>query len=546
MTLSIPHIFEAGTRVLSSHINENFTAIKNYIEGKVTNDIGSKLSKTGDEMAGALKLSSNPYVIDSELIDPDSTLDSGDEFYRVTLDDTANVFNVNATGRIEEITGWIKGVAIIKWQNETPQQLVYNETKLKTPTGFSHFVQKGDTSIIEFNSNGCAEIQYTAKEVKAEDTSDIKKQCVNAFDGQITTTKDMFLVSGTLEDNKIRAGLEFNVVKGRQKHLYKLMEDVEICTYNQYDDPEALEADKTFYVAIEVKPEAANKKELTATDIEVHLLSNPQVWGEMETTDISLSSIGTAISSGYTGGYPDSNAFDGNTGTIFVSDTTTGAYIGKHYSTPQSINQIDYYTYGTNPADRTPSSVTVKYSDDGVSWSSEGVYTLSTVANAKNSLKLSSTITANYIALFSNETTVSNWHTTRIDFLYADVKHYPSRYEIYTENGEIKDKFNNPIEATDVTVNGDVMEFNGTSSIMFLPFDFYSSRWFFEIEFSYKENCWLFSSVDNSFAFRVDGNSQLAFYAQNSSTWDIANDVKGTQILQPNQKIHFKTRIYGK
>ncbi len=41
MTLSIPNIFVAGTKILAEHMNENFTAIKNYIEGSVANDLSN-------------------------------------------------------------------------------------------------------------------------------------------------------------------------------------------------------------------------------------------------------------------------------------------------------------------------------------------------------------------------------------------------------------------------------------------------------------------------------------------------------------------------
>lgn len=86
----------------------------------------------------------------------------------------------------------------------------------------------------------------------------------------------------------------------------------------------------------------------------------------------------TTISSSDLGGFPKTNAHDSNTGTFWVSNTTTRftSYIGCDYGTAKTVNEFKLRvrndSFATNEGTR---DGMVRYSDDGSTWTTQWVVT---------------------------------------------------------------------------------------------------------------------------------------------------------------------------
>jgi len=102
------------------------------------------LPLAGGTMTGAIK-TPNPISITSS---------SG----VVTLTSAGNSFVVSGTEAVTKITGWTKGIAVIRWN--TARTLTYNATSLILQNAQNRTTAVGDVGVYEMTSAGAREINY--------------------------------------------------------------------------------------------------------------------------------------------------------------------------------------------------------------------------------------------------------------------------------------------------------------------------------------------------------------------------------------------------
>lgn len=119
-------------------LNENFTTLKNAINAV------ESLANTSN----ARVLTNNPVYI---------TSDTGN----LQLNALTNSFVAGGEEAITAISGWTKGIAIIRWA--TTRTITYNSTTLILQDNQNRSVIAGDISFFEFTSDGARELLFFPK-----------------------------------------------------------------------------------------------------------------------------------------------------------------------------------------------------------------------------------------------------------------------------------------------------------------------------------------------------------------------------------------------
>lgn len=141
--------FVAGTKALSSEVNQNFEALKqghNNQENRITTletGIANKFDKSGGNLTGSL------FFADAVNIDVSADT--------LTLSNNSNSFIVSGVTTITKIAGWNKGVAIIRWNSS---RLLQCGANLLLQGGVNRMTIQGDIGIYEIQGNTAREINY--------------------------------------------------------------------------------------------------------------------------------------------------------------------------------------------------------------------------------------------------------------------------------------------------------------------------------------------------------------------------------------------------
>lgn len=103
-----------------------------------------KLARTGGDVTGALHLPTPVTITSSSGV--------------LTLTEDSNSFVANGTEAVTSITGWIAGIAIIRWN--TARTLTYNSTSLILQGAANRATTAGDIGMYEMTAAGAREIAY--------------------------------------------------------------------------------------------------------------------------------------------------------------------------------------------------------------------------------------------------------------------------------------------------------------------------------------------------------------------------------------------------
>jgi len=141
--------FIPGTKALAGEINDNFETLRqghNNHENRVEtleSSVSSKFDKSGGALTGALH---QPESVNIQSLNG-----------VINLNETGNSFAVDGTENITSITGWTKGIAIIRWASS---RVIQNSSNLILQNSTNKITNAGDIGIYEFSSNTVREINY--------------------------------------------------------------------------------------------------------------------------------------------------------------------------------------------------------------------------------------------------------------------------------------------------------------------------------------------------------------------------------------------------